>query len=102
MWIKLRLKDSSTVVRLHVIPVGKYLRVSGHKSRQAFVNLISNIINRTAWPPGGKEKVVQLLQNKMKNPEMRIELRRNGGVRVSLLGESGAEFSSADSCEMTL
>ena len=98
MWIKVRLQESSRAVRMHVVPAGKYLRVSGHKSRQAFVDLISNIVNQTAFPPGGKAKVLEVLQNEMKDPEMRIQRRRDGGVAVILLGESGAKFSSADSC----
>ena len=98
MFVKLRLRGSSTVVRIKVEPDGKYLRVSDHKSRQAFVNLISNIVNQTDWPPGGKEKLIKVFQSKMRNPEMRIERRRDGGATVTLLGESGAKFSSADSC----
>ena len=101
MWIKVRLKQQpSAVVDLHVIPHKKYLRVSGHTSKQVFVNLISEIVNQTDWPPGGKKKVLEIFRHEMRNPEMRIEPRRNGDVTVTMLGEAGAIFSSADSCAL--
>ena len=99
MWIKLRLKGSPVVVRLHVISAGKYLRVSGPKSKEAFANVMSHVLDHTDWASGGEEMASQVFQTKMKNPDMRVaNLRRDGSVTVSLLGESGATFSSADCC----
>jgi len=98
MWIKLRLKDSSTVMHLHATPSEGYLRVSGSKSRQKFVDLVTTIVNKTSWTPDGKRTVMRVFQHAMQNPDMRIKPGRDDKVTVILLGESGAIFSSSDSC----